>query len=139
MWNSKFTQITIKNKGNFVFNYFKTKAKNVFIVKNDVWHLNIQGKDFHCLYNLDLQLNPLVPNIELWFNPKTCKVKISNNLQQLILQDNSKLYSPNNKTIEISNFTWYFYVGLFIFSFLLTILFLTRKYVKKNKFINYKG
>jgi len=139
MLNSKFTQITIKNKGNFIFNYFKTKWKNIFIVRNNIWHLNIQWKDFHCLYNFDLQLNPLVSNIEINFNPNTCKVKISNNLQQLILQDNSKLYSNNDETIKISNFTWYFYVGLFLFSFLLTILFLTKKYVKQNKFINYKG
>ena len=137
--NSKFTQIKINNKSNFIFNYYKTKSKNVFIVKNDIWKLNIQWKDFHCKYDFTLQLNPLVPTIQIWFNPKTCKVEIWNNLQQLVLKDNSKVYEQTNKQIEISNFSGFFYIWIFVFMFLITTLLMTKLFVMKNNFINYKG
>lgn len=135
---NKFTKITIHNKWNYIFNYYKTKSKNIFIVKNDIWKITIKWKDFHCNYNFTLQLNPLVPNIDVNFNPKTCKVNLWSQLQQLVLQDNSNLYQKTNNTIKISNFSWFIYAWLFLFFFIFSLFFLIRKYVKEDKFINYK-
>ncbi len=138
MENSKFTKIVLKNKANYMFNYYKTKWKNIFIVKNDVWQINIKWNDFHCNYNFTLQLDPLVPNIEIWFNKKTCKTIVDWQLQQLVIQDDSHLYQKQNNIVKISNFTWVIYLGLFIFFFIFTLFLLIKKYVKEWKFINYK-
>ena len=138
MINTQFTKIIIKNKSNFIFDYYKTKWKNIFIVNNNIWKLNIKWKDFKCNYDFTIQLQPLVPNIQIWFNPKTCKVKIDSELQQLLIKDNSKLYNKTNYTTYISNFFWSIYFWLFIFCFIFTLFIKIQTYVKKWKFINYK-
>jgi len=138
MINNKFTKITLNNKANYMFNYYKTKSKNVYIVKTNVWSINIQWTDFHCVYDFTLQLDPLVPNIEIWFNPKTCKTIVWKQIQQLILSDNSHLYQKQNETIKISNLSWVIYVWLFLFFFIFTLFILIKKYVKEWRFINYK-
>ncbi len=127
------------NDSNFWYLYWNNLWRNIYYVDSSIWKIHLKANTFHCKYNFTIKLDPLMANMKIKLDDNSNCSVIIEWAQNLLIQNKSKLYEPPNKIIEISTLNPIAYLFIFFFSFMFLLVFLIKRYNKKNLFQLYNN